>query len=152
MASSYKETQEITYYDVTPSPFTRKKTTTNTNAIPPKFEIYKFQNNKEASESTESNHSKENEKGSENNDKVVQDDSDSSDKKFDDRASILSVNSTKTNLNIEITIQEVVFRSPFAQFKSAWIPFITLFAFIVVFLISILVIYSNATTSIDTLD
>ena len=53
---------------------------------------------------------------------------------------------------MDVSLSDVVKKVPFKKFKVAWIPFIGLAIFFVIFLVSILVIYTNATESIKMID
>ena len=79
------------------------------------------------------------------------DDADSSEKQFDDRASMMSVNSTKTDKDLSVNLPGIIEKMPFTKFRLGFLPFIALLAFLVTFLVSVLVIYDNSTRSIEEL-
>ena len=76
----------------------------------------------------------------------------SEEKNLDDRASVLSVNTNKSQKLLDYTLPQVVDGIPFKKFRSALVPMTLLIVFFVVFLTSIMVIYRNATSSITILD
>jgi len=65
---------------------------------------------------------------------------------------MLSVQSATSVKGMDLSLSDVIKTVPFAKFKVAWIPFIGLGVFFVLFLVSILVIYTNATQSIKMID